>query len=135
MHPVLLGAAAIAALSIPAASAAALDPQTLTAASVTVHRGGGLPTGHPGYVRWDGSPTGKVGFSRDGRRGEGWRGHRRGFGGAFVGRWADHQDRTFEHDSYNDWWHERPHRAFPRWVRENAQTCDRRWWSGGVWRC
>lgn len=35
-----------------------------------------------------------------------------------------------------DWWHERPERAFPRWVWRN-QNCsvDRMWWSGAGWRC
>lgn len=37
-------------------------------------------------------------------------------------------------DRFNDWWHDRPDRAFPRWVGNN-QYCERRWWSGGVWRC
>lgn len=48
--------------------------------------------------------------------------------------WALYNNRTFEHDSYNDWWHERPHRSYPRWVHGNAD-CDRLWWGGGVWRC
>ena len=52
------------------------------------------------------------------------------------GAWAAYNNRTFEADSYNDWWHERPHRSYPRWVRSN-QHCDpeRMWWGGGVWRC
>ena len=43
-------------------------------------------------------------------------------------------DSAWRSDSFNDWWHERPHRSYPRWVADN-QNCDRRWWSGGVWRC
>ena len=123
MHPVLLGAAAIAAAALAAAPAAA---------DVTSHDGG-LATGHPGHITWDGSPTGVVGFARPGELGERRRGHRRGFGVA-LNRWYDHDDRTFEHDSYNDWWHERPHRAFPRWTANNP-SCERLWWSGGGWRC
>jgi hypothetical protein len=71
----------------------------------------------------------------------GHRHHGRGSGcnGAVVldvygGDWARYNNRTFEPDSYNDWWHDRPDRAFPRWVRNN-QNCDRVWWSGGGWRC
>ena len=37
-------------------------------------------------------------------------------------------------DSFNDWWHDRPERAFPRWMSSN-QDCQRQWWSGGGWRC
>lgn len=122
MRNMLLGlAASSAAIMVPATPAAALDPETLTAASVTVHRGSGN--------------FGNAGFGRAGHDRDRWHGHRRGFGRVVLNRWVDYQDRTFEPDSYNDWWHERPHRAFPRWISENAQTCDRRWWSGGVWRC
>ena len=52
----------------------------------------------------------------------------------YGGDWARYNNRSFEPDSYNDWWHDRPDRAFPRWVRNN-QNCDRVWWSGGGWRC
>jgi len=50
------------------------------------------------------------------------------------GDWAYYNNRSFNSDSYNDWWHDRPDRAFPRWVRNN-QGCERMWWSGGGWRC
>jgi hypothetical protein len=45
-------------------------------------------------------------------------------------------NRGFDPDKYNDWWHERPWRAYPRWVRSN-RDCepDRMWQGGGVWRC
>ena len=45
-------------------------------------------------------------------------------------------NRSFSPDKWNDWWHERPERAFPRWVWRN-QNCteDRMWWSGAGWRC
>ena len=49
------------------------------------------------------------------------------------GEWALYNNRAFESDSYNDWWHDRPDRAFPRWVQNGS--CDRVWWSGGGWRC
>jgi hypothetical protein len=41
---------------------------------------------------------------------------------------------TWESDSFNDWWHDRPDRAFPRWMQHN-QDCARLWWGGGGWRC
>lgn len=50
------------------------------------------------------------------------------------GEWALYNNRSWESDSYNDWWHDRPDRAYPRWMQNN-QNCDRMWWGGGVWRC
>jgi len=49
-------------------------------------------------------------------------------------------DREYEGDtlwraeSYNDWWHERPWRAYPAWMTRN-QNCERMYWSGGGWTC
>ncbi|MFL6726355.1 MAG: hypothetical protein ACJ8FS_07570 [Sphingomicrobium sp.] len=45
-------------------------------------------------------------------------------------------NRSFDPNKWNDWWHDRPDRAFPRWVWRN-QNCteDRMWWSGSGWRC
>ena len=63
-----------------------------------------------------------------------------GFDGgfAYAGGYYDNGDfdgnRSFDPDLWNDWWHNRPDRAFPRWVRHN-QNCQRLWWSGGGWRC
>lgn len=50
------------------------------------------------------------------------------------GQWAHYNNRTFEPDSFNDWWHDRPDRAYPRWMSNN-QNCERMWWSGSGWRC
>ncbi len=54
----------------------------------------------------------------------------------YGGEWALYNNRSWESDSYNDWWHDRPDRAYPRWVRHN-QGCDpeRMWWSGDGWHC
>jgi hypothetical protein len=54
----------------------------------------------------------------------------------FGGEWALYNNRSWDSDSYNDWWHDRPDRAYPRWVRHN-QGCDpeRMWWSGEGWHC
>ena len=66
--------------------------------------------------------------------------HRRGGASTVVlgnwsgGEWALYNNRTFEPGSYNDWWHDRPDRADPRWISNN-HNCDRMWWSGGTWRC
>jgi hypothetical protein len=42
-------------------------------------------------------------------------------------------------DSGNDWWNDRPDRAYPRWVQDQRArgTCDpdRMWWSGSGWHC
>jgi hypothetical protein len=45
-------------------------------------------------------------------------------------------NRGFDPDKWNDWWHDRPDRSFPRWVQSNQNcTPDRMWWSGSGWHC
>lgn len=59
-------------------------------------------------------------------------------GWGWGGDWAYFNNRSFQPDSYNDWWHDRPDRAYPRWVqRQRGKACtqDRMWWSGGGWTC
>ena len=73
--------------------------------------------------------------NRDGRHGG-----RGGYYDTYVdGDWAMANNRSWESDSFNDWWHDRPDRAYPRWVQEQqrSDTCDesRMWWSGSGWRC
>lgn len=54
------------------------------------------------------------------------------------GEWAYSNNRSWDSDSYNDWWHDRPDRAFPRWVQEQRGgpcQADRMWWSGSGWHC
>jgi hypothetical protein len=136
MKNVLLAAAgSLAALALPApAEAQSWGQAGLTAgpafAGVTVHRGG--PSGFHGSFG-----SGRGDFKRD--HGDRRRHDRRRDREFFVGGpWGyyDDQDRTFEPDSYNDWWHERPWRSYPRWVQNN-QNCeaDRMWWSGSGWHC
>lgn len=131
MRTMLLGLAASLAAIVPAAPAAALDPAHSqftagAAASVTVHRG------RPGHLVGD--------FRRDhrGRHGDRDRDDRRrhrGFdGGVFIGDREYQGDSAWRPTSYNDWWHERPWRSYPRWVQNN-QNCERQWQGGGVWRC
>jgi hypothetical protein len=43
-------------------------------------------------------------------------------------------NRSFDPDKWNDWWHERPERAFPRWMSRN-RDCARPWYSGDVLTC
>jgi hypothetical protein len=43
-------------------------------------------------------------------------------------------NRSFDPDKWNDWWHERPERAFPRWMARN-RDCARQWYSGDVLTC
>jgi hypothetical protein len=73
--------------------------------------------------------------------------HRRhgGHGGGVVvsygygaGGYYDYGDydanRSFDPDRWNDWWHDRPDRAYPRWMSRNGD-CARRWYSGDVLTC
>jgi hypothetical protein len=43
-------------------------------------------------------------------------------------------DSAWKSDSFNDWWHDRPDRAYPRWVTAN-QNCERKWFAGDTLRC
>ena len=43
-------------------------------------------------------------------------------------------NRSFDPTKWNDWWHDRPDRAFPRWMSRN-RDCARRWYSGDVLTC
>jgi hypothetical protein len=43
-------------------------------------------------------------------------------------------DSAWRADSYNDWWHERTERSYPRWMQNN-QNCARKWWGGDTLRC
>jgi hypothetical protein len=82
--------------------------------------------------------------------------HRPGFNNGFTGRPARRHmqhgssddffaypydsdydaNRSFDEEKWNDWWHDRPDRSYPRWVWRNQNcTPDRMWWSGAGWRC
>jgi hypothetical protein len=80
-------------------------------------------------------------------------GHGRfGGGGGFDGRHSRHvhvddgfagwgyydgdydANRSFAEDKWNDWWHDRPDRAYPAWMRRN-QDCARPWYSGSELVC
>jgi hypothetical protein len=134
-----------AALALPAAAQAQrwTDPGFIPAANVTVHRGS--PDRDFGFRRF-GFDRGLCDFRdrRDGRHDRDGRRHRErriscdifaaGWGAPEA--WALYNNRGWDSDSYNDWWHDRPDRAFPRWVRNNRDCSpDRLWWSGAGWRC
>ena len=128
MRALLLAAAAsLTAIILPVAPAQALDPAGMgfssrSAGGVTVHRGAGLD--HPGG-----------GFVVGDRHGDRNRRIRSEVDMVtYGGEWALYNNRSWESDSYNDWWHDQPWRSYPKWVSTN-QNCDRMWWSGGGWRC
>ena len=150
MRNVLLAAAAAMAFAVPAAPAAAQfwhgigqAPPSGPLAREPAQIGGSLSRSHGGshggghggsWSHGDGNWSGGSG-NWDGRM----RDRRRVSDTAVVqewygGEWALYNNRTFEPDSYNDWWHDRPDRAFPRWVRNN-QGCERMWFSGDVLHC
>jgi hypothetical protein len=138
MRPQLLCvAAAVAAIALPATPALAGSSDAPFAGfgsapafagvqagvPVRIHRGSGHSNGHNGdRHRRD----------RDNRGdtlvvGDGW-------GWNDGGQWALYNNRSWESDSYNDWWHDQPWRAYPRWMSQNL-GCDKRWYSGDILRC
>jgi len=116
MHWMLLAAAiAASAISVPAEAQHRSGGQFGGGLSATSnHSGGDSGRHHDRRHHRDGGFAGPWGWS--------------------DGDWAYYHNRSFNSDSYNDWWHDRPDRAFPRWTQNN-QNCDRLWWSGGGWRC
>ncbi|QIK79058.1 hypothetical protein G7077_09295 [Sphingomonas piscis] len=88
---------------------------------VRVHRGGGDWMNH-----------------RRDRRGAG----RRGWGGFdnygyyyAPGEWARSNNRAWESDSFNDWWHDDPSRSMPRWTQGNRRECRQQYWTSAGWTC
>lgn len=112
--------AALALVSTPAAGQPLVDPAFASG-------GPGAQSG--GFPAWG---------EHQGRR------HRRShgvvvWGGPWTsGEWAESNNSGWRPDSFNDWWHDRPERAYPRWVQEQKGTMcapERVWWSGAGWRC
>ena len=140
IRSLLISAASLAAFVIPA-EAQALD-RSIT--GVTVHSGFPGDGDHHWRGRDRGFPDGaRSGFGCDNRRDRGRRGgHGRNSPSCsdYGDYWSYYQpeiNRSWVSDSYNDWWHDRPDRAFPRWVQQRSESCepDRMWWSGAGWRC
>ena len=126
-------------MRLPFFLAGAAIALAVTAAPAVAQSRGGSASGWSGDHRdeWNGERH------RDGDRRDHWRHHRRDgrddsfFGGPWVdGDWARYNNQSWNSDSYNDWWHDRPDRAYPRWVQHN-EGCepDRMWWSGSGWHC
>src|SRR5687767_2161206 len=53
---------------------------------------------------------------------------RRRRGDVFIGDWPRQGNSAWKSDSFNDWWHDQPHRSYPRWISSN-QNCERLWQS------
>lgn len=102
--------------------------------------GQGFGDHHRGFPRAVAPDRGGFDCSARGGRHDRRRNRRADCGDGFYpwygGEWALYNNRSWESDSYNDWWHDRPDRAYPRWVRNN-RDCDpeRMWWSGDGWHC
>jgi hypothetical protein len=119
MRALLAFIAATLAATIPAAAAAQPDSSQDRPLSF-------VPTG-PSFHGDVQTFTGRTLTRHDRRR------HRSGDGVIYIDR--DYQgDSAWRSDSFNDWWHDRPERSYPRWMISN-QNCDRMWWGGGAWRC
>jgi hypothetical protein len=140
MHRVLLGLAATAALAVPATAQNFVDSGFgASNAFGDIRFGSPPPEIGPGRYL----PVRNGGRDRRSCGGEHCRHVRVGDEVAIgygygAGGYYDYGDfdgnRSFSPDKWNDWWHERPERAFPRWMSHN-QSCERIWWSGGRWRC
>ena len=123
MRYVLLAAAGLIATAAVSTPAAAQSGAAAGFTGVSAHRSGHVTT-------W-GSSRGNFDRRRDGRR------HRdRDFDDVgFLPYDREYQgDTVWRAESYNDWWHSRPERSYPAWMSRN-QNCERKWWSGGGWRC
>lgn len=123
MHRALLGLAALIATIIP--NAAAHGQQFVGSSTMRSSGVERMPS---------------IGnFCRDFRR-DGERHHQRSQCRTDVvmdwdgGEWALYNNRSWQPDSYNDWWHERPDRAYPRWMSRNLD-CARRWYSADTLTC
>jgi hypothetical protein len=131
----LITATALAALTISGQAQAFTNS---SGSSVTVHSG--FPNGDHHWRGHDrgfpdgvsGSSTGCNSRDRHGRDGFNCASY-----GDYWGYYNPDFNRSWDSDSYNDWWHDRPDRAFPRWVQQQKETCepDRMWWSGSGWHC
>jgi hypothetical protein len=129
----LLGLASLVAIALP---------PSVNAQSTIVTQGFSASSGS-GRIQRDDFRRGEPRLQGCDRRGPRLDGDRRGrrssceiSTGTWVdgGEWALYNNRSWESDSYNDWWHDQPWRSYPRWVTKN-EDCQRLWWSGGGWRC
>jgi hypothetical protein len=132
MRAMLLGSALLAAVATSAAPAGA---QGWTSAGISSGSAfAGSSSGVTPRREGSGHAIGTFDGGRHDRRDR--RRNRDRDGGIVFGDWdRDYQgDTLWRPNSFNDWWHERPNRSFPRWMKHN-QNCERQWWGGGTWRC
>ena len=108
-----IAAATIAAAAIWGSPAAAGDRALTGIPSTSVNSGFGGGFDH--------------GFRRDRRR-------IRGTDTILVYDRGYQGDTAWRAESFNDWWHERTERSYPRWLQNNA-NCERKWWAGETLRC
>jgi hypothetical protein len=127
MHRALLAAASMAAIVITSPASG----QGFAAGGFSSSLGTSSMTGlsrNPPLGRDIGRPGGKFHHRRHIRVGD----------GIFYSGYNDFGDydanRSFDPDRWNDWWHDRPERSFPRWMARN-QGCERPWYSGDVLVC
>jgi hypothetical protein len=119
------------ALVLPAVPAQAQHSATMTGSWAAPSDGGGNVRVHRGPDAHRGDRQGR--WSRHDRD----RSRPRGYDNVIVyepGLWALYNNRSWESDSYNDWFQDQPNRALPRWVQNNGD-CKRIYWSGGGWTC
>lgn len=137
MHRALLGFAATVAISLPASGQAQFASNGIPDAKSSV---GNLP---PSFAQPVDQSFGRCsargvfrqnGVDRHVRRGRDFSRCGTVFMDWNGGEWALYNNRSWEPGSYNDWWHDRPDRAFPRWMSRN-QDCARPWYSGDVLTC
>jgi Ni/Co efflux regulator RcnB len=123
MRYLLLGAAALFAAAVPASADAQRGDRTGFNAGAGDHARDMVVRIHRGIDRGRDD-------DRDGRH------HRGRFdrGDTYFGYREYQGDSLWGPKSFNDWWHDRPDRAYPAWVARNGK-CERMWWSGGDWRC
>jgi hypothetical protein len=126
MHRALLGFAALSAALTVSTPVRALDRALV-----------GIPTASAdGFAS---SPGFRGDLCRESRR-DGDRRRGRGICRSDIvmdwygGEWALYNNRSWSPDSYNDWWHDRPDRAYPAWMRHN-EGCARQWYAGDTLRC
>ena len=116
MRALLLGLAASAAMVPVAATAESPERMAFVANPATSIQGGFAIGRHDGD------------FRRQHRRSRG------NDGSVFIYDRDYQGDSAWRSDSFNDWWHDRPDRAYPRWVANN-QNCERKWFAGDTLRC
>jgi hypothetical protein len=105
-----LAAFSLAAVALPAAPAQAGDRDDPRS---------GFVSGGSGFVGE---------FGRHDRR------HVRGTDTVLVYDRGYQGDSAWRAESFNDWWHERTERSYPRWMQNNV-GCARKWWGGDTLRC